>query len=242
MEHRAANEAASADEHLAAAQRAESAATAAHDLHPGDACPICRRDLPADWETPDGAGLADAKQVANAAREAAKEAANGVTVVETERKGIQRQVAAAEARLVASETRFQEARRELAEQVEFDTYIALPEREELLAPLAATCKETSERLAEHDRIAEGLRDDAARAARAPDLPAGLVMRVGSSVFVPQFEGEGHGDELSVAVPHQLRAGRVARAPEPPAEAHDQTDGVAEARGWRQRARAGEGGE
>ena len=68
------------------------------------------------------------------------------------------------------------------------------------------------------------------------------MRVGSSVFVPQFEGEGHGDELGVAVPHQLRAGRVARAPEPPAEAPDQTDGVAEARGWRQRARAGEGGE
>ena len=44
------------------------------------------------------------------------------------------------------------------------------------------------------------------------------------------------------MPHQLRAGRVARAPEPPAEAPDQTDGVAEARGWRQRARAGEGGE
>ena len=66
------------------------------------------------------------------------------------------------------------------------------------------------------------------------------MRVGSSVFVPQFEGEGHGDELGVAVPHQLRAGRVARAPAPPAEAPDQTDGVAEARGWRQRARAGEG--
>ena len=54
------------------------------------------------------------------------------------------------------------------------------------------------------------------------------MRVGSSEFVPQFEGEGHGDELGVAVPQELRAGRVARAPEPPAEAPDQTDGVAEA--------------
>ena len=31
----------------------------------------------------------------------------------------------------------------------------------------------------------------------------------SAVFVPQLEGEGHGHELGVAVPHQLRAGRVA---------------------------------
>ena len=65
------------------------------------------------------------------------------------------------------------------------------------------------------------------------LPAGLIMRVGSSEFVPQFEGEGHGDELGVTVPQELRAGRVARAPEPPAQAPDQTDGVAEARRRRQ---------
>ena len=73
----------------------------------------------------------------------------------------------------------------------------------------------------------------ARAALAPYLRAELVVRVRSSEFVPQFEGEGHGDELGVAVPHQLRAGRVACAPEPPAEARDQTDGVAEARRRRQ---------
>ena len=57
----------------------------------------------------------------------------------------------------------------------------------------------------------------------------------SSEFVPQFKAEGHGNQLGVAVPHQLCAGRVARAPEPPAEARDQTDGVAEARRRRQRA-------
>ena len=32
---------------------------------------------------------------------------------------------------------------------------------------------------------------------------------GSSEFVPQFEGEGHGNQLSVAVPQQLRPGRFA---------------------------------
>ena len=169
VERRAAREAASADEHLTAAQRRESAATAAHDLHPGDACPICRRDLPADWEAPDGAGLADAKQVADAAREAAKEAANGVIAVETERKGIRRQAAVAEARLVASETKFREARQELSREVELDVDTALPERDGLLAPLEAKCAETSERLAEHDRTAEGLRDDAARQDKAAGI-------------------------------------------------------------------------
>ena len=98
VERRAAREAAGADDHLTAAQRAESAATAAHDLHPGDACPICRRDLPADWRAPDGAGLADAMQIADAAREAAKQAASEVTAVETERKAIQRQAAEGEVR------------------------------------------------------------------------------------------------------------------------------------------------
>ena len=73
----------------------------------------------------------------------------------------------------------------------------------------------------------------ARAALAPYLRAELVVRVRSSEFVPQFEGEGHGNQLGVAVPHQLRAGRVACAPEPPAEARNQTDGVAEARRRRQ---------
>lgn len=34
-----------AEEHLAAARRAGSAAAAAHDLHAGDACPICRREI-----------------------------------------------------------------------------------------------------------------------------------------------------------------------------------------------------
>ena len=79
----------------------------------------------------------------------------------------------------------------------------------------------------------GLRWSLASTALAPYLRAELVVRVRSSVLVPQFEAEGHGNQLGVAVPHQLRAGRVACAPEPPAEARDQTDGVAEARRRRQ---------
>ena len=59
------------------------------------------------------------------------------------------------------------------------------------------------------------------------------MSVRSTVFVTQFEGESHGNELGVAVPHELRARRVAGAPEPSAEACDQTDRVAEALRGRQ---------
>ena len=70
-------------------------------------------------------------------------------------------------------------------------------------------------------------------ARAPDVRGWTVMSRRSSEFVPQFKAEGHGNQLGVAVPHQLRPGRVACAPEPPAEAPDQTDGVAEARRRRQ---------
>ena len=72
-----------------------------------------------------------------------------------------------------------------------------------------------------------------RAARAPDVRGWTVVSRRSSELVPQFEGEGHGNQLSVAVPHQLCAGRVALASEPPAEAPDQTDSVAEARRRRQ---------
>ena len=85
----------------------------------------------------------------------------------------------------------------------------------------------------HQRTTVRAAGGAPSSTRAPEFPAGLVMRVGSSEFVPQFEGEGHGDELGVAVPQELRAGRVALAPEPPAQASDQTDGVAEARRRRQ---------
>ena len=175
-ERRVALEAASADEHLAVAQRAESAAAAAHDLHPGDACPICRRDLPADWEAPDGMRLTEARQVAKAAHDAAREAAGRATSLDAERKGIQRQTADTEARRDVSANRFRNALRELAREVELDTDAPLPARDALIAPLEAMRKETAERLAEHDRVAEDLREEAAR----QDKAAGVAQVAASS--------------------------------------------------------------
>ena len=169
-ERAAAREAAGADDHLAAARRSESAAAAAHGLHAGDACPICRRDLPADWEAPDGAGLLDAEQIAKAAHAAAREAANAVTALDTERKGIRRQAADAEVRLGETDARFQEARRQLARHVELAADAPLPAPEALLAPLDAACTAAAGLVVEHDRVAQGLRDDAAR----QDTAAGVA--------------------------------------------------------------------
>ena len=166
-ERRAARAAREADEHLAAARRAESAAAAAHDLHAGDACPVCRRDLPADWEAPAAFGLAEVTQVADAAHEAARDAAKASTRLDTERKSLERQAAEAEARAAAGEAALQEARRELAQDVDpdlgaLDAGAPLPTAEALLGPLEAACTETGERLAQHDRTAEELRSEAAR--------------------------------------------------------------------------------
>ena len=195
-DHRAAHEADAANDHLEAARRSESAAAAAHGLHPGDACPICRRGLPADWDARDGAGLTGAEEVARAARDAARNAVNAVTALATERKGLQRQTTDAEARLAATAARFDEARQALARAVELPADAPLPEREALLAPLEAACTEASALLANHDRVAEGLRDDAARqdtaasVAREAAAHAGVLAdrsRRGASEAVQRLE-------------------------------------------------------
>ena len=175
-ERRAAGEAARADEHLTGARRAESAAAASHDLHAGEACPICRRDLPADWEAPDATKLVEAQQVAKAAHHAAREAAGKVTALDAERRGMQRQIADTESRRAASETRLRDARQELARAVELHTDAPLPASDALLAPLEAARKQTAEDLAEHDRAAEALREEAAR----QDKAAGVAQEAASN--------------------------------------------------------------
>ena len=111
---RAARDAAGADEHLAAARRSESAAVAARGLHAGDACPICRRDLPGGWKAPDAAGLVDAEAVAGAAHEAAREADAAVTALRAEGRALTRQATEAAARLADLQAALDTARRELA--------------------------------------------------------------------------------------------------------------------------------
>ena len=176
---RAARRATDADEHLAAARRSESAAAAAHGLRPGDDCPICRRDLPTDWKAPDGTGITQAEEIAKAAHETAKAAANRVTALGTERRGIERQAVEAEVVLDTADARLAEDRRELGREVAVDADVALPERDALLAPLEAACTATAELLAEHETIAEGLRVDAA----GRDKAAGVARQAAAGADV-----------------------------------------------------------
>ena len=198
-ERRATGEAASADEHLAVAQRAESAAAAAHDLHPGDACPICRRDLPADWKAPEGTKLTEARRVAKAAHDAAREAAGRIRARSAERTGIQRQVADTKARLAALETRFRDARQELGREVELTADAPLPALDALIAPLEAARKETAERLAEHHRVAEELREDAARQDRAAGVAQAAASSAKALVERNRRAGEEARERLTAAI-------------------------------------------
>lgn len=56
------------------ARRADSAAFAAHDCHPGEACPVCSRTLPEDWSPPAAADLDAARSALEAAENAHKKA------------------------------------------------------------------------------------------------------------------------------------------------------------------------
>ena len=162
QESRTTREAAEAGEHLATARRSDSAATAARELHPGDSCPVCRRDLPADWEAPADAGLSKAERIAREAHEAARAASRKVTRLETEIRGIRGKVSEAKADVAACERNFREAREKLARLAILDPGSSLPERGQVLVPLAAACKEAEAALAEHDHEAKRLRDDATK--------------------------------------------------------------------------------
>ena len=164
--------AARAEEHLAAARRSESAAAAAHALHPGDECPICRRGLPIDWEAPASAGMGEAQAAAEEARGAAREAEREMAGLDAETQALERQIADVRDRLAAAENKLGEARQALAGHVDLDGDAPLPPREILLAPLEEACGMAADRLTEHDRVHDELReassgrDQEASAARA----------------------------------------------------------------------------
>ena len=96
---RRAQAAARAREHLAAAQRSESAALVAGALHPGDECPICQAVLAPQWEPPAGLDLSRATEQAEAAAVAATEAREGEVALATRTDAAVAAVAAAEERL-----------------------------------------------------------------------------------------------------------------------------------------------
>ncbi len=92
-EKEAKREAERAEEGWAAAQRANAAAAAAHDLCPGDECPVCERDLPEGWTPPPDQGLAQARKQHTAARAGLAEARRAVSSAQGDERAARRSIA-----------------------------------------------------------------------------------------------------------------------------------------------------
>ena len=152
----------------AEARRANSAAAAAHGLHPGDDCPICRRDLPAAWTAPGDGGLDDAKQAAREAGAQAREAGMRVAGLRAGQQG-------GEKRLREFGDAVSAARDALRQGLEGlgqggpgtdDLDAPLPELASLPGPLEAALADATARMEAHDRVRDGLADRAGNAGRA----------------------------------------------------------------------------
>ena len=162
-------EAVEADDHLAAARRSDSAATAAHELHPGDSCPVCRRELPASWEAPAGTGLAEAERRAQTARQTAEAADKEVTRLDAQRLGAQERVTETEAEVTTCETQFEVARRELAQRAGLAADAPPPDRSAVLAPLESAKQRAEAALTAHEDTAKKLGDEATALAIAAQV-------------------------------------------------------------------------
>ena len=165
-EHRLGQAAAAAADHLAAVRRTDSAAAAASGMHPGDECPICRGDLPADWVAPAGGGLETAETVAGEAAETANAARAEAARLGSEADATRRHAGEAAAELRTANERYQEALQVLGREVDLDPDADLPDESGLVAPLESALREAGEALDRHDRTAGALRANASDADRS----------------------------------------------------------------------------
>ncbi len=153
----------------AEARRANSAAAAAHGLHPGDDCPVCRRDLPAAWTAPGDVGLDDARQAAREAGAQAREASVRVAGLRAGQQGGEQRLRESGDALSAARDALREGLAGLGQggaPGTDDLDAPLPEPASLLSPLEAALRDATARLEAHDRVRDGLADRARHAGRA----------------------------------------------------------------------------
>lgn len=147
------------DAELRDARRAANAASAAHGLHAGDACPVCNRKLPAGWQAPTDARMSDAEQKAGEAAKALEEARErAADATATLTAVIAASDAANEQREKAS-TALREALQELR-RVAPDIGPELPDEATVLAPLKHIQSKAQSDIERHER--EQVRLDNAR--------------------------------------------------------------------------------
>ncbi len=177
----AAEAAATAEHQLADARRANSAAAAAHGLHPGDDCPVCRRDLPEGWSPPPDAGIADTQAVAEKAGSAAQASAQRATRVRAELQAAEAHLDEAQAAAKRALDQRQAALATMIKQfgdgsTELLAHGApadagrppppLPSLDALRRPLDASFQKASDALTRHDEEHKALGDDLERLSNA----------------------------------------------------------------------------
>ena len=148
-EHVALRAQAEADAHLAHTRRSDSAAAAARDLHPGDECPVCARDLPHDWLAPAAAGLRDAEQAAQDKRNEADRSGRQVVALAAQLTGAGRQIDEAAGLVEERVAAFNTALQAMGAEVGTESTGSLPDPVSLLGPLDAAVRQTSEACDRH---------------------------------------------------------------------------------------------
>ncbi len=171
-----------ADGSLAGARRAHFAASVAGDLEAGDDCPVCARELPPGWSAPEAAGLDEAEQSANRARDDAGKARDAASAARARLGGADEQIAKAKSEHEAADKSFRDALAEFAlvvgktdlgepgvaaaEGPDAARLAALPGLEALLGPLDDARGKAAEALRLHDEKQTELADAAKQQATA----------------------------------------------------------------------------
>ncbi len=168
-EGRAKDEAGRGEAALAAAQRGNAAAAAAHGLHTGDECPVCWRDLPEGWAAPPDQGLDAAQQVLEAARSRVRDASRTTAGLKAREESARRTIADLEKALEERGSETCAALERLQRAAGLEEPIAraddepLPDREQILAPVRRLLRDAEARLDEHGKEAASLIDAQKRA-------------------------------------------------------------------------------
>ncbi len=196
---RAKRKADEADECLAAAQRSDAAAHAAHGLAPGDCCPVCERDLPGGWIPPPGEDIEAAAGLLREARRLASAGERRRERLRGELGGARNQAAEAKLSATAFTTRLAEARRRLAAVAGGDPDGPLPGRDVLLAPLDEQRKRADSALADHNRVAEGLLREARARETEAQLARQAVVSADSATAKSHRSAIRHREALAAAI-------------------------------------------
>jgi len=168
-EGRAKDEAGRAEAALAAAQRGNAAAAAAHGLHTGDECPVCWRDLPEGWAAPPDQGLDAAQQALEAARSRVRDASRTTAGLKAREESARRTIADLEKALEERGSETCAALERLQRAAGLEEPIAraddepLADREQILAPVRRRLRDAEARLDEHGKEAASLIDAQKRA-------------------------------------------------------------------------------